>query len=1334
MTRSLRICFIQATNEVDVHWHAPLSFSYLNGYVRRLNPGTIESSVAANIADALKWKPDILAISSLSQDFGEAVRIADLAKHAGVPAVLLGGFHITAFPETLPASVDAGVLGEGEVTFGEIVTAFMTSGGLPARELADIAGLVYRDEEGKLQISAPRPLVEDLDTLPMPDRKFGLGRNQNPYLFTSRGCPYKCYFCASSKYWSKVRFHSAERVIAEIEGILAEFPGTTEIGFWDDLMVANRKRLREIVRLLEEKGLSRRLRFSAAVRANLLDEELCGLLLRANLTSVGFGAESGSDRILMKLKDKNCTVAANQRALDIAAKHGLRSSCGFVLGHHEETEEDVLLTYKFILDNYAAGKLMSHEITILTPMPGTELWGWAEKNGVIVPGDFEWHRLRYLALFSNNLGRTEGGGRVEDWIRLRKQNGSLYLNEVNVPQEHLNQIISHYEEKIERGDFTSSPQGHVAGRPPEDTPGEAGAIPMYFRHVRPEIAGAVPSDALSILDVGCGAGMLGKALKEEHPARRVVGIELNADAALIAAAHLDEVYTSDVEHFTPPFAQGEFDCIVFADILEHLKEPWALMRQFVSFLAPGGTFIASIPNVRFLGLIGDLAERGSWKYGDEGILDRTHLRFFTKKDFLNFMAQSDIRCESVEYLEGGDLGEVRMVGADLHYGNLALCNLTPDQIGELRAYQMVFTGRYQPGMGGEGASITVHEPARSHSAGVRGEEVLTPEFVEMIEAELAARPADREIQKRLAAGYVRAGRTPEAVKVYQQLLTADPDDCVVLLGLGDLCISVNDRVTASKFFKRVLTLDPKNTSATRALSGASGGAAAGIPLLKSRKISGSEEYARYAVEMRPTSALRQDLEKGLIEPGERFTLNGYCHVCRKPVDFSVDYTACYGTNGSRMPNWREQLVCPSCGLNNRTRGALHLLEELTRPSAASRMFIAEQTTPLYSTLARRFPRLIGSEYLGSDVPRGSVSPAGLRNEDLTALSFGDGTLDCVLTFDVFEHVPDYRKALRECFRVLAPGGTLMFTVPFDPASERTIVRAVVQPDGTTRHLLPPEYHGDPVNAGSGCLCYQVFGWELLADLRNAGFSEAAVHMYWSRDYAYLGGDQLIFTATRQANIAGGAVRHSEGILMRPIPLWDRDPRFNEIMKSITYTLVDRIRCYMLYQFAMQAARLEGEVAEIGVYRGGTARLLASAFGPSGKTVHLFDTFEGMPSTDPDRDAHHKGDFSDTSLESVQRSLEGCGNVAFYPGFFPGTAPPIAGLKFSLAHIDVDIYRSVLDCCEFFYPRMVAGGMMVFDDYGFESCPGAKTAVDEFFRDKRERPCYIPSGQCILIKL
>ena len=203
----------------------------------------------------------------------------------------------------------------------------------------------------------------------------------------------------------------------------------------------------------------------------------------------------------------------------------------------------------------------------------------------------------------------------------------------------------------------------------------------------------------------------------------------------------------------------------------------------------------------------------------------------------------------------------------------------------------------------------------------------------------------------------------------------------------------------------------------------------------------------------------------------------------------------------------------------------------------------------------------------------------------------------------------------------------------------------------------------------------------------------------------------------------------------PIHLWDDDETFRSLAKQVAaYTCVGQERCFILYQFAKQVRDMYGDVAEVGVYKGGTARLISEIVAETAKTVHLFDTFSGMPPTDMIKDLHKEGDFSDTSLDSVKEYLNDYDNVRFYQGFFPDTSKPVIDRQFCLVHIDVDIRKSVIDCCEFFYPRMVKGGIMVFDDYGFLTCPGAKMAVDEFFLDKPECSCYLPTGQCFVIKL
>ncbi|MCK5558348.1 MAG: glycosyltransferase, partial [Candidatus Hydrogenedentes bacterium] len=149
----------------------------------------------------------------------------------------------------------------------------------------------------------------------------------------------------------------------------------------------------------------------------------------------------------------------------------------------------------------------------------------------------------------------------------------------------------------------------------------------YARRVRNEVAALVPQSARSILDVGCAAGEMGRLLKEMG-FERVVGIERDAESAARAQQVLDEVIAGDVERIDLPFERGSFDCIIFADVLEHLIEPQDVLHKFREYLSPQGEIVASIPNVRNFLVIHNLVE-GFWRYTDEGILDRTHVRFFT---------------------------------------------------------------------------------------------------------------------------------------------------------------------------------------------------------------------------------------------------------------------------------------------------------------------------------------------------------------------------------------------------------------------------------------------------------------------------------------------------------------------------------------------------------------------------------------------------------------------------------------------------------------------------------------------------------------------------------
>jgi len=192
--------------------------------------------------------------------------------------------------------------------------------------------------------------------------------------------------------------------------------------------------------------------------------------------------------------------------------------------------------------------------------------------------------------------------------------------------------------------------------------------------------------------------------------------------------------------------------------------------------------------------------------------------------------------------------------------------------------------------------------------------------------------------------------------------------------------------------------------------------------------------------------------------------------------------------------------------------------------------------------------------------------------------------------------------------------------------------------------------------------------------------------------------------------------------------------FSKLMKEVeNYTIIRQDRCLVIYQLLQLLKGIEGEVAEVGVWKGGSTKLISKTISQFNKQLHSFDTFKGMPPVDKERDnTHLEGEFN-ISLMEVQKYLEDCPNVILHPGWFPETAKDIENLTFSFVHIDVDIYQSTIDCCKFFYPRMNRNGIMLFDDYGFESCLGSRTGVNEFFSDKPEYMMVLDTCQCFVIK-
>lgn len=219
--------------------------------------------------------------------------------------------------------------------------------------------------------------------------------------------------------------------------------GASNIPIQDDLFIADKKRFEKITNLLIERKLNNRFLSSMNIRANLVDDWLIESLKRFPIQEVHFGAESASDRIL-SLMCKGVTVAKNQEALDKLYMAGVKACCSFIVGWPTETEEELIATYKFFIDNAKEGKIdYFSTINILTPFPGTVVWNEAVASGLIDLRTFNWDRLGIFASY-----RTSNARNFNEWANIRRQNNSIYLNEEAVPQERLYQIMGEYEDII----------------------------------------------------------------------------------------------------------------------------------------------------------------------------------------------------------------------------------------------------------------------------------------------------------------------------------------------------------------------------------------------------------------------------------------------------------------------------------------------------------------------------------------------------------------------------------------------------------------------------------------------------------------------------------------------------------------------------------------------------------------------------------------------------------------------------------------------------------------------------------------------------------------------
>ncbi|MFH1593038.1 MAG: radical SAM protein [Candidatus Woesearchaeota archaeon] len=394
----------------------PLSLAYIGAVlkesghnVRVHDPAPYEK---LNLLDTLKqFEPEVVCFTCNTINMVETLRMLDIVKEWNPHTkTILGGPHPSSMPgETLSyKNVDFIVIGEGEETIKELVSELEKKN----TDFSKIKGIGFKTP--KLKFTERRPLIENLDSLPFPDRDmFPMKwytqtstsiRGQwlsTVTLMTSRGCPYNCAFCASKSIWGRsFRTHSAGRVIEELEFVLEKYR-VDAVKLIDDTFYVDKKRILQICNEIKNRKLD--FVWAAQARTDLQDEEIMKSISESGCIQLAFGVESGSNKVLKAMNKLNMAENAVP-AFKLCKKYGIRTIANFMLGNPEEEIEDVEMTRR-----------LAHELDadyvdfyITTPFPGTPLYEQAKKNGWIKKGtDFSKYKIDLEPIMEINFSMEE---------------------------------------------------------------------------------------------------------------------------------------------------------------------------------------------------------------------------------------------------------------------------------------------------------------------------------------------------------------------------------------------------------------------------------------------------------------------------------------------------------------------------------------------------------------------------------------------------------------------------------------------------------------------------------------------------------------------------------------------------------------------------------------------------------------------------------------------------------------------------------------------------------------------------------------------------------------
>ena len=407
---SLKVLFIVPPSNIEEHYgsfveagavYPSLGIAYLGaGALKEGHEVKVIDSEVLNLTfkdleeEIRKFNPDVIGMQTFCANINRCYKVAEIAKRINSEIkIVLGGVQVTQLPyESIKnENVDFIIYGEADISFLNLLKAIERN----KKDFSDVKGLIWK-KNGKVITNPPQELIKNLDILPYPALELfpihlyrsssQVRGNKTLHMFTSRGCPYDCSYCAGDLIFGKsFRFHSSKRVIDEINHLKRKF-NIDSIQFYDETFTINRKRVIDLCEKMIEKKVN--ISWSCFTRVDLVDEELLRLMKRAGCYQIFFGVETGVERLL-KLIRKRTTLQQAREAFKLTRKLGIETVASFMLTLPTETEEETWQSIKFGLEldpDYV------YWLTF-TPYPGTELAEYAEKTGKILHKNYELYNV-----------------------------------------------------------------------------------------------------------------------------------------------------------------------------------------------------------------------------------------------------------------------------------------------------------------------------------------------------------------------------------------------------------------------------------------------------------------------------------------------------------------------------------------------------------------------------------------------------------------------------------------------------------------------------------------------------------------------------------------------------------------------------------------------------------------------------------------------------------------------------------------------------------------------------------------------------------------------------